>query len=292
VLADGAVEHRQTFQMDNGDVVEAVYRLFAADPTVDLGIALHSAGDHRPYSLVFPFTLPGSGETSWHFDTAGALVKFDEEQLPNACRHYITARRFVRMATNAAALTIATPDLPLWKFGGMFFEPSDKLDPSLRRPVSFAWLANNYWETNFLANQFGLTSYRFRLIPTPPQPVEFSYRAALPYAVAPRLHAYRGAGPVRRTEESLFHVDGDGVLLDAISTRGPDLFLTVSNLRSELNVIQLIARSLTWDNASVASLDGTPVRRLEPAANRATRVTLDPRQTIGLLLHEIQVVRT
>lgn len=172
---DGAVEYAQEFAMDNGDRVTVTYRLFANDPTADIEAILDSAGDPKPYSLALPFTLPEAGQTTWHFDTAGALVEFDKEQLPDACRHYVTARRFVRMQTDDAAFSVATPDLPLWKFGGMFFAPTSQLQAEDRKPAMLAWLSNNYWEVNFLANQTGQTRYRFRLIPHALEPVAESY---------------------------------------------------------------------------------------------------------------------
>lgn len=255
---EGAVEQVQAFEMDNGDRVEVLYRLFAGDPSVDVEVTLDSAGDANPYSLALPFTLPSSGPTTWHFDTAGAVVEFDREQLPDAARHFVTARRFVRMQTRDAALSIATPDLPLWKFGGMFFGLTGELDPAARRPALLAWLANNYWEVNFLANQTGHTRYRFRLLPHAPEPVDASILRALPYAVPPRVHAYREMGSVRKDRAALFEMEGDGVVLESIFRAENDVVLILQNLRDTPCVVVLRPGTLTWGKAMDAHLDGTP----------------------------------
>jgi hypothetical protein len=60
--------------------------------------------------------------------------------LPETARHYVMARRFVGTQTSASTLTIATPDLPLWKFGGMFFASSRELNPADAAP--HAWLGS------------------------------------------------------------------------------------------------------------------------------------------------------
>ena len=273
----GAVEHTQGFSMDNGDRVTVLYRLFADASMVDVDVVLDSAGDPEPYSLALPFTLPVQGDTTWHFDTAGALVEFDREQLPNAARHYVTTGRFVRMQTEGAALSIATPDLPLWKFGGMFFAPTDQLDPAARRPAMLAWLANNYWEVNFLANQTGQSRFRFRLLPHRSEPVEASFTRALPYAVPPRLHAYREMGPVRSTSGSLLQVEGDGLSLESVASDGADTILTLLNLRNGLNEATIRPGVLPWQEAYTASLDGTPQAHLSKLADGAWKLKLPPR---------------
>jgi hypothetical protein len=265
--------------MDNGDHVGIVYRLFTDDPSVDMEVTLDSAGDSLPYSLALPFTLPDSGATEWHFDTAGAIVEFDREQLPDAARHYVTTRRFIRMQTESLALSIATPDLPLWKFGGMFFAPTRQLDPAERSPVTLAWLANNYWEVNFLANQSGRTRYRFRLLPHAREAINASYTRALPYAVSPRIHAYRQLGPIRSTTESLLELRGEGVSLESVTKIGSHTLLTILNLCDTATMITISPGALKWTEAWQARMDGTPVTQLAGG-----RMALTPRGVHGVLL--------
>lgn len=245
----GNSEHRQRFSLENGDRLEVIYRLFPGEASVDIEAILDSSGDEQPYSLVLPFVLPEAGETNWHFDTAGALVEFDREQLPNAARHYVTARRFVRMQTQEAGLTISSPDLPLWKFGGMFFDQSSGLTPSARRSVTLAWLSNNYWEVNFLANQSGRTMYRFRLFPHRPEPVANSYERVLPHAVPPRLHAFRELGPVQKNGGELLNIEGEHVQLESITHDKDSVSLTLMNLLEAPNIVRLVPGELTWSGA-------------------------------------------
>ena len=282
----GAVERLEAFEMDNGDEVEIVYRLFADDPSVDMEVTLTSAGDARPYSLALPFVLPEAQGRAWHFDTAGAVVEFDREQLPNAARHFVTARRFVRAATERSALSIATPDLPLWMFGGMFFAPSDALKPEARRAVAVAWLANNYWEVNFVANQTGRTRYRLRLLPHAPEPIGASVLRALPYAVAPRVHAYRGLGELQSAAGSLLRIEGEGAVLEALTRQDGDAVLAFENLLSTPNSIVLYPAAGSWSGACYARLDGTPMAVLGQTPEAGWKVDLAPRAVIGVRLFD------
>lgn len=283
---EGAVEFSQTFAMENGDRVAVIYRLFADDPSVDVEAILDSAGDAKPYSLALPFTLPPSGATKWHFDTAGALVEFDLEQLPDSARHFVTARRFVRMATENAALSIATPDLPLWKFGGMYFAPTSHLNPADRRPAMLAWLANNYWEVNFLANQTGQTRFRFRLLPHAPEPVAASYARALPHTAPPRLHGYRELGPIQREEERLFEIDGEGFALESIVRRPDGTFFVLTNLLESPNEIQISEGALRWRTAFKATLDGARGEELPRTPEGGWKLEFPARGMVGVVLSE------
>jgi alpha-mannosidase len=278
---EGISVHWQRFKMDNGDLVTVTYQLFSDDPTVGLEVKVQSAGDSSPYSLALPFTLPAAGETRWHFDTAGALVEFDKEQLPNACRHFVTARRFVRMQTSSASLSIATPDLPLWKFGGMFFERSSALKNSAFQPVTLAWLSNNYWEVNFVADQHGETNYHFRLLLDSPSSAPESYRTSLPFMAAPRLHAFQKMGVEVRTAGSLFTVGGP-VIVDAISRTENRVFFGVSNLSDQPVETEILPDLLDWQHAWVAKLDGSAVDEI------LGRFTILARQTIGVVLEGVR----
>lgn len=280
----GAVQHVQTFEMENGDRVGVTYRLFADDPSVDVEVVIDSAGDDRPYSLALPFVLPEAGETTWHFDTAGALVEFDREQLPDVAQHYVTAGSFVRMQTETATLSVATPDLPLWKFGGMFFAPTNQLDRSARQATMLAWLANNYWEVNFLANQTGRTVTRYRLLPHAPEPAAASYFRARPYTFPLRVHAYREMGPVHQADGVLLDIAGEGVDLTSIDKVEEGVRLVLENVRSEAVEVTLAPAALSWTGASLAKLDGTPIQPLSRSESGVWAVAVPPRAVVGVVL--------
>lgn len=282
-VVEGCVEHVQRFMMANGDRVEVLYRLFAGDPSVDLAVTLQSVGRAEPYSLALPFVLPSDEARAWHFDTAGAVVEFDREQLPNAARHYVTARRFVRMQSGESALSVATPDLPLWMFCGMNMAPSTMLSADDRQSVMLAWLANNYWEVNFLANQVGSTRYHMRLIPHRAEPVGDSMARALPHCVPPKVHAYRGMGPQQKQSEALLEVIGNQVNVDALRPDGDSLVFACENTSTEPNTVEIRPSVRAFSRASRARLDGTGIVPLQ-ATEGGFQLQLAPRELVGVRL--------
>ena len=130
------------------------------------------------------------------FETGGATVSLDDEQLPYSSRHYITTQRWIRIADEDRELMVACPDAPLWQVGGYTFgrfgDPDGRVDRE--RPMLLAWLTNNYWMTNFQADQGGRLRFRFSLIPGAARPLGEGIRDALTYVRPLAAHVYAGRG--------------------------------------------------------------------------------------------------
>jgi len=83
------------------------------------------------------------------FDSAGATIELDEQQLPGACRNWITAESFAAIGEESGAVVLLCPDAPLVQFGDFHFGPPLDEVPRPAKPLLLAWPVNNYWDTNF-----------------------------------------------------------------------------------------------------------------------------------------------
>jgi len=113
------------------------------------------------------FALPLEMEAGWQAlsDTAGAAVRVDEDQLPGACRNWVTTETLAAIADGHGGVALFTPDAPLVQFGDFHFSrPLDVL-PRPRNPLLLAWPVNNYWDTNFPRVQTGRMRLRYGLLP-------------------------------------------------------------------------------------------------------------------------------
>ncbi len=65
------------------------------------------------------------------------------------------------MQDGEAGVTVATPDAPLWQIGGYTFGrfPEEKAAPY--HATLNAWLTNNYWYTNLMADQADELHFEF-----------------------------------------------------------------------------------------------------------------------------------
>ncbi|MEX2382037.1 MAG: hypothetical protein WD490_06620 [Opitutales bacterium] len=104
----------------------------------------------EPWALyaVFPTRLgAGWGGT---YDTAGRDVRYDDEQLPGACRDYITIDTAAGMHDAENCWRMRSTDVPMVMLGDFHFR-SKLMQPVDRppNPLLISWVANNYWFTNF-----------------------------------------------------------------------------------------------------------------------------------------------
>jgi hypothetical protein len=120
--------------------------------------------DASPQSVYLAFPL--EMEAGWQalFDTAGELVRVDADQLPGACRNWVTTETMAAMWDVNGGVALFTPDAPMVQFGDFHFaRPMDEL-PRPRHPLLLAWPVNNCWDTNFPRVQTGRIHLRYGLL--------------------------------------------------------------------------------------------------------------------------------
>ncbi|HVX80460.1 MAG TPA: hypothetical protein VHB23_03715 [Devosiaceae bacterium] len=278
VVDRGRAQIAQRFVLPNGDKLRVTYRLVPGDAAVELEVVLDKQPIAAPHALYLP--LPTSFDAGWdcHFETGGAAVRLDDEQLPYASRHYITAQRWIRIADGARELAVACPDAPLWQVGGFTYGRFQDPDGRVTRenPTLLAWLTNNYWMTNFQADQGGETRFTFSLLPGPRQSLAASAQKAVTYARPPVAHVYAGRGPVRREAGSLLALDLGSLLLTRVEREGNTIGLTVLNAEDAPVPARIGAGLLTPLSATRTGLGGEPIEPL-PLDGGAVRAAIAPR---------------
>ena len=231
VVERGRAEVRQTFALHGGDKVTVIYRLVPDDPALELIALVDKAPVAAPHAIYLP--LPTALGDLWRcdFETGGAVVRLDNEQLPYASRHYITTQRWIRIADDTHEVCVACPDAPLWQVGGFTF--GRHRDPDGRvardRPMLLAWLTNNYWMTNFQADQGGLIRFRFSIMPGATRALGASIREALARARPLVAHVYAGRGSVQAETSTLIESDLGPLMLTAMEPADGGFALTLLN---------------------------------------------------------------
>ncbi len=139
--------------------------LFAHDPVIRLEVEMELVPDPSPQAIYFAIPLAlAAGWQAW-FDTAGTVARVDDDQLPGACRNWVTTEMMAVIGDQSGGVALFTPDAPLVQFGGFHFaRPLDEL-PRPSRPLLLAWPVNNYWDTNFPRVQAGRIRLRYGLLP-------------------------------------------------------------------------------------------------------------------------------
>lgn len=120
-------------------------------------------------NFAFPFNIP-DGEIS--VDIPFAVMHPEADQIPSACKNWLTVERWVDVANSKNGVTCVTLDAPLIEVGGITATLlNSQTNPDVWRKkigktqTFYSWAMNNHWGTNYRAYQDGKTPFRFILRP-------------------------------------------------------------------------------------------------------------------------------
>ena len=124
--------------------------------------------DKESVHIAFPFAVPGG---TARVDVGWGFVRPETDQIAGACRDFLCARDGVDISNGEYGLTWTSLDAPLVEVGAMTDESPrrgerrlwlERLEPSTRL---FSYAMNNYWHTNYKADQEGPVTLRYAVTP-------------------------------------------------------------------------------------------------------------------------------
>jgi hypothetical protein len=213
----------------------------------------HAAEGKESVNFAFPFAVPG-GAT--RYEVPFAVARAETDQIPGACRNWITVNRWADVANTDFGVTWTTLDAPLVQLGGLTatllnsqHDPNVWLDHLPPTQTLVSWVMNNHWGTNYRAFQEGPVLFRYLVRPhvgseSDAAITRSSVAASQPLVVA----AGRGEPP---RAEPLLTVDAANVVVTALkpSDDGQALILRIHNLSPSPEAVRL-----TWPGRPDPSL--------------------------------------
>jgi alpha-mannosidase len=111
--------------------------------------------------FAFPLGVP---QGVMRMDIPWAVVRPEADQLPGACKNWFTVQRWIDTSNDQYGVTWATIDAPLVEVGAITAETPwiKTLKPT---QTLYSYVMNNYWFTNYKADQEGPTLFRYALRP-------------------------------------------------------------------------------------------------------------------------------
>lgn len=115
----------------------------------------------------FPFAVPGG---TMRVDLGLAVIRPEADQLPGSCKDYYSAQRWADVSNQDYGVTLAVSEAPLVEMGELHSElPAPRnVDWKTFRPYSShlaSYVMNNYWYTNYKADQEGVSTYHYTILP-------------------------------------------------------------------------------------------------------------------------------
>jgi alpha-mannosidase len=115
----------------------------------------------------FPFAVP---EAVTRIDLGFAVIRPEADQLPGSCKDYFSAQRWVDVSNQDYGVTLTVLEAPLVEVGDLNSELPSPRNPYWKTSTGSSsrlasYVMNNYWHTNYKAEQEGISSYRYSIIP-------------------------------------------------------------------------------------------------------------------------------
>ncbi|WP_018108476.1 glycoside hydrolase family 38 C-terminal domain-containing protein [Bacteroides propionicifaciens] len=115
--------------------------------------------DPEAVYVSFPFELT---DGKIFFDVAGGSIQAGVDQLPGSANDWNTVQSFASVRNKDAQILIASKEIPLMQFGNINLGRF-KAGATPETNHIFTWPMNNYWVTNFNADQHGEFEWTYQL---------------------------------------------------------------------------------------------------------------------------------
>jgi alpha-mannosidase len=129
------------------DIIDSVDKIAIREPE-----GLHFA---------FPFHIESC---RIRYDVAGAIVEPEQNQLRGSCKNFFSLNRWVDVSGSEEGVSLISLDAPLIEIGSITAESPwmKSIEPS---PRLYSYVMNNYWHTNYKADQEGEVRFRYSIVP-------------------------------------------------------------------------------------------------------------------------------
>lgn len=146
------------------------YRFVEGVDRLDIAVTLdkEKVREKESVHIAFPFAVPGGAVK---VDLGWASARPETDQIEGACRDFFCARDSVDVSNGEFGVTWTSLDAPLVEIGSLTDEtPREserrlwlrKLEPST---TLYSYAMNNYWHTNYKADQEGPVTLRYAVSP-------------------------------------------------------------------------------------------------------------------------------
>lgn len=137
------------------------FRIFNCSKRIDIAYLIEKKliTDPEGIYIAFPLALE-NGQLA--FDVAGGEIRAGIDQIPGSANDWNTVQSYARLSNSDAQIVLCSPEIPLMQFGGI----NTGRYIAGAKPESthvFGWPMNNYWTTNFNADQHGGTAWTYTM---------------------------------------------------------------------------------------------------------------------------------
>lgn len=129
------------------------YRLYKVAKKIEVVYRLRKKAvtDPEAVYVAFPFEVENG---KIHLDVPGGTIEAGVDQIPGSSNDWYTVQNFATARGNGLQVILGSPEIPLMQFGAIN-TGRYKAGAVPQSTQMYSWPMNNYWVTNFNADQMG-----------------------------------------------------------------------------------------------------------------------------------------
>ncbi len=247
-------------------------RLFNTARRIDLACSIVKKSITEPESfyIAFPFNL----KDGRHFtEVQGGVIETGKEQIVGSSNDWYTVQDFTSVRNTTSQIVMGSAEIPLMQFGAIN-TGRYKAGAMPQGTNLFSWPMNNYWTTNFNADQRGGHSWTYFLTSSPDNSNGFATRFGWGCRIPYLTRVLPGAGTGDTKWEGSFisgwpanvvlvsaqpSTDGKAIRIHLRETEGKNAEIKLSNGISGLSLpvseVDVLGNMVPGGNQTVKSLE-------------------------------------
>lgn len=156
--------------MGDGDNMTIEIRLYNNTKRLDLNYRLTKKLETNPEAVYisFPFELP---DAKLYFDVPGGVIEAGIDQIRGTSNDWNTVQTFAAVRNKNAQIVMGTPEIPMMQFGDINTGRFQKMAVPASNKI-YSYVMNNYWTTNFNADQHGELEWNYFITSMPGNSLE------------------------------------------------------------------------------------------------------------------------
>ena len=146
---------------DTNHGVRGEIRLYNTEKRVEFHFTLRKLAVRSPEAVyvAFPFNSPGS---EMLYEAQGGTVVPGKDQLPGSASDWQTIQNFIAVRDSDSQIVLGSETIPLVQLGDFNLGKWQRVT-RVDKPHVYSWVMNNYWFTNFRAEQEGDLAFAYYL---------------------------------------------------------------------------------------------------------------------------------
>ncbi len=258
--------------------VRSFISLWAGSPRLMITNFVKRDPERKKEAAYFAFPFAAT-DPEVRLEIPNGVMRPELDQLPGACKEWYSMQHFARVSGREGSVAWASPDAPLVCIGdinrGLW---QGKI--GVQNGHLYSYVMNNYWFTNYKADQSGVFEFRYSLTPFAASDAEaarFGWQAAMPL----QCHLISAAqdGPLPPMSASLCRVNRPGVMITAIKSPevGRGLIIRLFSLESKPVTVRLTVGVPHLATATLCNLMEEPLSEL-PMEGSSVTLRITPQQ--------------